>query len=225
MRLLLVEDSARLAELLRERVHEAGWRLDHVASIADAEEAVRGTEHDLLLLDLGLPDGDGLDLIRRLRRSGVTTPILILTARGSVDERIAGLDAGADDYLVKPFNHGEFLARCRAMLRRTPQAAAPVLAVGGLSYDPATARFGTAAEEIHLPPRERALAEVLMREAGRVVPKRKLEATLSEYGEELSTNALELAVSRLRKRLDGIDTGIAIETIRGVGYMLRSLSP
>ncbi len=138
MRLLLVEDSPRLSELLTERVHEAGWRLDCVGTIAEAAEAVRTGLHDLLLVDLGLPDGDGLDFIRALRRSGTTTPILALTARGSVEDRIAGLDAGADDYLVKPFNHGEFLARCRAMLRRAPQAAAPVLEAGRLAYDPRT---------------------------------------------------------------------------------------
>lgn len=225
MRLLLVEDSPRLIELLTERVHEAGWRLDAVSSIAEAEAAVRIGEHDLLLVDLGLPDGDGLDFIRAVRRSGGAMPILVLTARGSVEERIAGLDAGADDYLVKPFNHGEFLARCRAMLRRAPQAVQPVLSAGGLEYDPSTARLSVAGEEIHVPPRERALAEVLLRDAGRVVQKRRLEAALSEYGEELSSNGVELAVSRLRKRLEGLSTGVAIETVRGVGYLLRATAP
>ena len=221
MRLLLVEDSHRLTELLAERVHEAGWRLDCVQTVRDAEEAIRSGDYDLFLIDLGLPDGDGLELIRSIRLSGVETPVLVLTARGSVEERIAGLDAGADDYLIKPFNHGEFLARCRAMLRRSPQSVPPVLKVGQLSYDPATARFGTDTEEIPLPPRERAVAEILLREGGRVVPKRKLEAALSEFGEQLSTNALELAVSRLRKKLEKAETGASIETVRGIGYLLR----
>jgi two-component system, OmpR family, response regulator len=221
MRLLLVEDSPRLIELLGEAVREAGWRLDAVSTIADAEAAIAGNEHDLILLDLGLPDGDGLDLVRAMRRAGRTTPVLIMTARGTVDERIAGLDAGADDYLVKPFHHKEFLARCRAMLRRNVATAQPVLTVGNLSYDPATAVLACEGEAIALPPRERALSELLIREAGRVVPKRKLETALSEFGEELSSNALELAVSRLRKKLDALDTGTEIATIRGIGYILR----
>ncbi len=221
MRLLLVEDNPRLIELLSERVHEAGWRIDSLSSIADAEEAVRSDDYDLILVDLGLPDGDGLDLVRSIRASGNAAPIVILTARGTIEERIAGRDAGADDYLVKPFNHGEFLARCRAMLRRAPQALQPVLTAGQLSFDPATASLRCADAEIALSPRERALAELLLRDTGRVVSKRRLEIALSEFGTELSANALELAVSRLRKRLEPLSTGIVIETVRGIGYLLR----
>ncbi|SON56237.1 Transcriptional regulatory protein CusR [Hartmannibacter diazotrophicus] len=222
MRMLLVEDSPRLNELLTERIHDAGWRLDTVSTLAEAQEAALSDLHDLILVDLGLPDGDGLDLIKTLRRSGRTVPIIIVTARGSIEERIAGLDAGADDYLVKPFHHDEFLARCRAMLRRVPQALQPKLEVGQLIYDPALARVTASGAEVALAPRERAVIEILMRDAERVVPKRKLETALSEYGEELSTNALELAVSRLRRRLDGLETGVALETVRGVGYLLRA---
>ena len=164
MRLLLVEDSPRLKELLSDRIREAGWRVDCVSTCAEAEEAARSASHDLLLIDLGLPDGDGLDLIRGIRRSGNTVPVLVLTARAAIDERIQGLDAGADDYLVKPFNHGEFLARCRAMLRRAPTALQPVLTAGALAYDPATASLTVAGEELHIAPRERALVELLLRE-------------------------------------------------------------
>ena len=120
MRLLLIEDSARLRELLTEAIHGAGWRVDALATADAAREAIAVAEYDLLLVDLGLPDGDGLVLIREFRRKGVKTPILVLTARSTIDERISGLDAGADDYLIKPFNTGEFLARCRALLRRAP---------------------------------------------------------------------------------------------------------
>ncbi len=121
MRLLLVEDSPRLTELINETMHDAGWRLDGVSTLRDAEAAIAAREHDLVLLDLGLPDGDGLQLLQWIRREHVGLPVLIITARGSVDERIAGLDAGADDYLVKPFHHRELLSRCRAMLRRNPK--------------------------------------------------------------------------------------------------------
>jgi DNA-binding response OmpR family regulator len=225
MRLLLVEDTPRLRSLLTDAVHGAGWRIDAVATIAEAEEAIATTEYDLLLVDLGLPDGDGLDLIRATRRTRNVTPILILTARGAIDERIAGLDAGADDYLVKPFNHGEFLARCRALLRRSPNTSTPALMAGQLTFDVASRAVMCGEDELALAPRERAVLEILMRDAGHVVNKRKLEHALSEFGEELSSNALETAVSRLRKKLDGATTGVSLETIRGVGYLLRDKTP
>lgn len=155
MRLLLVEDSPRLIELVGETMREAGWRLDAVATMREAEAAIAEREHDLVLLDLGLPDGDGLDLLRWIRRSHAGLPVLIITARGSVDERIQGLDAGADDYLVKPFNHRELLSRCRAMLRRNPQAIQPVLEAGALRFDPATAELSCDGDIVPLPPRRR----------------------------------------------------------------------
>ncbi|MEF2072988.1 response regulator transcription factor [Consotaella aegiceratis] len=223
MRLLLVEDSARLMELLTETVRQTGWRIDGVSNLADARAALAGDEHNILALDLGLPDGSGLDLLRELRSAGNTIPILIITAADAVDARIAGLDAGADDYLTKPFHHREFLARCRAIARRGSSGASPVLTAGNLRYDPATAVLSCRGEPIALAPRERQLAELLMREADRVVPKRKLEHALSEYGDILSTNALELAMSRLRKKIEQVPAGVAIETVRGIGYLLRTL--
>ncbi|WP_298426020.1 response regulator transcription factor [Rhodoblastus sp.] len=223
MRLLLIEDMPRLRDLLIESVHSAGWRIDAFATIAEAEEAVATTPYDLLLIDLGLPDGDGLDLVRAIRRQGRRTPILVMTARAAIDERIAGLDAGADDYLVKPFNHGEFLARCRALLRRSPETAPPLLTAGGLVFDPATGVLTCRGVETPLTPRERAIVEILMREVGRAVPKRKLEHALSEFGDDISTNAVELAVSRLRKKLTGIEPGASLETIRGLGYLLSEM--
>jgi DNA-binding response OmpR family regulator len=225
MRLLLVEDSHRLRELLTEAVHEAGWRIDALATAEEARAVVADAPYDLLLVDLGLPDADGLDLIRQFRRSGVKTPILILTARSTIEERILGLDAGADDYLVKPFNTRELLARCRALLRRAPHTKTPVLSVARLSLDVASGLATSANVDLGLAPRERTLLEIFMREAGRVVPKRKLEHALSEFGDEISGNAVELAVSRLRKKLEPHDNGVALETIRGVGYLLRELKP
>jgi DNA-binding response OmpR family regulator len=223
MRLLLIEDTARLRELLVESVHAAGWRIDAFGTVAEGEEAIATTHYELLLIDLGLPDGDGLDLIRALRRAGLRTPILALTARSAIDERIAGLDAGADDYLIKPFNHGEFLARCRALLRRSPDTAPPVLQTGRLLFDPAAGALTCAGKEVPLTPRERAIMEIMMRDLGRTVQKRKLEYALSEFGDDISTNAVELAISRLRKKLGGYESGVALETIRGLGYLLREL--
>ena len=221
MRLLLVEDSSRLRELLTEAVHGAGWRIDAVGAIEEARDAVAVAPYDLFLIDLGLPDGDGLDFIGALRRSGVKTPVLAITARGAIDERIAGLDAGADDYLVKPFNTGELLARCRALMRRAPDATPPTLTAARLTLDVASGLCACGNVDLGLAPRERMVLEILMRDVGRVVQKRKLEHALSEFGDELSSNAVELAVSRLRKKLEPHDSGVALETIRGVGYMLR----
>jgi DNA-binding response OmpR family regulator len=225
MRLLLVEDTPRLRELLVEAVHAAGWRIDAVGTVDEAYEAVATSPYDLLLIDLGLPDGDGLDFIRASRRNNLKAPVLVLTARGAIDDRIAGLDAGADDYLVKPFNHREFLARCRALLRRSPETLAPTLCAAQLSLDTATGIALCGNVDLGLAPRERTVLEMLMREAGRVVQKRKLEHALSEFGDELSSNAVETAVSRLRKKLEKHETGAALETIRGVGYLLREVNP
>ncbi|WP_374547736.1 response regulator [Rhodoblastus sp.] len=223
MRLLLIEDTARLRDLLAESVHDAGWRIDSFGTLADGDAAIATTAYDLLLIDLGLPDGDGLDFIRALRRNGLRTPILALTARAAIDERIAGLDAGADDYLVKPFNHREFLARCRALLRRAAETAAPHLTAGRLAFDPATGLLACADQDVPLTRRERAIMEILMREVGRAVQKRRIEHALSEFGDDISTNAVELVISRLRRKLGSYPSGAALETIRGLGYLLREL--
>lgn len=220
MRLLLVEDNPRLVELLTERIRDAYWQVDALGNAAEAAEAIRSGVHDLVLVDLGLPDGNGLDLIRRMRQEGCTLPILIITARGAVEDRIKGLDAGADDYLVKPFNHGEFLARCRALIRRRSSGDLPDLSVGDLTYRPADKTLHIGNELIQLSPRETGIVELLVQEAGRVVAKRKLEITLSEYDKDMSSNALEQAISRLRKKIEVASQQVRIETIRGLGYML-----
>ncbi|MFT0858583.1 response regulator transcription factor [Ancylobacter sp. G4_0304] len=225
MRLLLVEDSARLRELVSETIREAGWRIDTVGSALEAQSVLYVDAYDLILLDLGLPDGDGLDVLRALRRQRNATPVLVLTARGAIDERIAGLDAGADDYLTKPFNNGELLARIRALLRRAPVVLAPVLEAGQLRFDPARHEVSCYGEVLPLTPRERSVLEILMRDLGSVTPKRVLERKLSDLDGDISVNAIDLQLSRLRKKLAACPAGVAIETVRGVGYLLRETGP
>jgi DNA-binding response OmpR family regulator len=221
MRLLLVEDSPRLIELLMECVSVAGWSIDSVSSLSDAEVVVKSGDYNLLVCDLGLPDGDGIELIKSVRLAGIEIPILVISARNSIEDRILGLDAGADDYLAKPFNHNEFLARCRAMLRRAPNSIPPTVTAGNMSYEFATCSLRCGSLEVSLSPRERSFIELLMRDIGRVVAKRKLETALSALDANVSANAIELIASRLRKRLSGLDTSISIETVRGIGYMMR----
>jgi DNA-binding response OmpR family regulator len=223
MRLLLVEDSARLRDLLAERIRGVGWGLDMVATVAEGASASQAITYDLVLIDLGLPDGDGKSLIRTLRAAGSTVPILVLTARGSIDERVEALDCGADNYLIKPFNHIELLARCRALLRRSGPHRAERIEVGRLDFDPASGAVRVAGAIVPVSPRERSLLELLLRHADRVVPKERIETAMSAFGEEISTNAVELAVSRLRRRLEPFDPGILIETVRGAGYLLREV--
>ncbi len=223
MRILLIEDSSRLRELLCEAIHDAGWKIDAFALAQEGRLALQEADYDLLLLDLGLPDEDGIAFLKSLRAARVQMPVLVLTARGAVDERIAGLDAGADDYLVKPFHNGELIARIRALTRRAPSTVMPVLEFAALQYDLASRQVICAGDEIALAPSEKGLLELLMRNGGQVVPKPKIEHAFSEFGDERSSNAVELAVSRLRKKLEGHPTQVLIETVRGVGYMMREV--
>lgn len=227
MRILLVEDNARLRELVSEAIHEAGWRIDALATAEEGRLALASTSYDLLLLDLGLPDEDGLSLLKSLRIQKFQLPVLILTARGAIDERIAGLDAGADDYLAKPFNNGELIARVRALMRRAPSTVMPILEFASLEFELASRQVRCNNREVALMPSEKTLLELLMRDGGKVVSKRRIENAVSEYGDERSANAnaIELAVSRLRKKLEAQPAGVKIETVRGVGYMLREISP
>jgi len=223
MRILLIEDSVRLRELLCEAIRDAGWKIDAFETAQEGRLALDGAEYDLLLLDLGLPDEDGLNVLKALRGTKIKMPVLVLTARGAIDERIAGLDAGADDYLTKPFHNGELIARIRALMRRAPITSMPTLEFAALQLDVASQGVTCAGAEIALPPSEKGLLELLMRNGGKVVAKSKIEHAFSEFGDERSSNAVELAVSRLRKKLEGHPTRTSIETVRGVGYMMREL--
>lgn len=222
MRILLIEDNDRLRELTSQALRGAGWLVDAFGLGEDGLEAQRQIPYDAMVLDLGLPDIDGVQILRDLRARSVQMPVLVLTARGAVDERIDGLDAGADDYLTKPFNNGELLARIRALLRRSPQAIMPELEAGNLVLPLSGEAIRCGTRTIELAPRERGLLEMLMRNCDTVVPKRRIEHAFSEFGDEHSANAVELSMSRLRKKLEELEPGFSIETIRGVGYLLRT---
>lgn len=220
MRLLLIEDNARLAELIREGLTRQGFAVDWCDTIHNVEHVQRIIDYDLLLLDLGLPDGDGLDLVRAMRRRLDTTPILILTARGGLDDRVTGLDAGADDYLCKPFQIPELASRCRALLRRPGLALGTVLGAGNVLLNSAERTLLVDKKSVEATPREVDLLEHLLRNVGRVVAKSALENALYSFRDEVTPNALEASVSRLRKRLGAASADVQIRTVHGVGYAL-----
>ncbi len=220
MRLLLVEDNPRLAGLIRDGLQGQGFAVDWCGTIAGAETALQINVYDLLLLDLGLPDGDGLELLRTIRRGKDTTPILILTARGGLDDRVSGLDAGADDYLVKPFQIPELAARCRALMRRPGAVLGTILACGNVGLNTADRSVTVDARPVETPPREVDLLEHLLRRSGHVVAKAALENSLYAMDAEVTPNALEAVVSRLRKRLAAAHADVTIRTVHGVGYSL-----
>lgn len=220
MRLLLVEDNPQLAQLVQDGLTRQGFVIDRCGSLKDAMTARAAASHDLILLDLGLPDGDGMGLVRELRKANDSTPILILTARGGLNDRLIGLDGGADDYLVKPFEIAELAARCRALLRRPGASLGVVLNLGNVALDTTTRTVTVKEQRIEVPPREVALLEQLLRRSEQVVRRNQLEESLYSFGEEVTPNALESAVSRLRKRLTAADANVLVRTAHGIGYAL-----
>ena len=220
MRLLLVEDNERLRALTQAALARAGFPADGFATAADAEAALRSVAYSVMILDLGLPDEDGLALLRRLRVSGDALPVLILTARGGIDERVRGLDAGADDYLVKPFANEELVARIRVLLRRPGSLLSDTLELGTLSLDTASRQVTIGDHVQFLSPREVAVLEILLRRSGRVVAKKLVEDFLFGLSGDVGSNAVEVYVHRLRKQLSEAQADVAIHTIRGVGYMI-----
>jgi DNA-binding response OmpR family regulator len=220
MRLLLVEDNPQLAELVQEGLTRQGFAIDRCGSLKEAMAARAAASYDLILLDLGLPDGDGMRLVRELRLSNDSTPILILTARGGLNDRLIGLDGGADDYLVKPFEIAELAARCRALLRRPGSSLGVVLQLGNVALDTTTRSVTVNEQRIEVPPREVALLEQLLRKAEQVVRRNQLEESLYSFGEDVTPNALESAVSRLRKRLTAAEANVVVRTAHGIGYAI-----
>jgi two-component system OmpR family response regulator len=219
MRILVAEDDAILADGLQRSLRQSGYAVDWVASGPDADTALDANEFDLLILDIGLPKKSGLEVLKRLRARDSRLPVLILTALVGVNDRVRGLDAGADDYLAKPFDLAELEARVRALTRRGMAGGAPLIRHGALSYDQVGRVARLNGEPIDLSAREVSLLEIFLRRAGRLVSKDQLVSHLCEWGDEVSANAIEVYVHRLRKKLE--PGGVRIVTVRGLGYSLE----
>jgi len=221
MRVLVVEDEPKMAALLRRGLGEEGLVTDVATTGAEALWAATETPYELVVLDVMLPDADGFEVCRRLREAHVWAPVLMLTARDAVEDRVAGLDAGADDYLVKPFSFEELLARARALTRRAPEPRPVHLEVGDLRLDPAGKRAWRGEREVALSPLEFALLEALMRSAGRVVTRQRLLAVGWDDAYETRSNVLDAAVTALRAKVDRPFGRHDVTTVRGVGYRLE----
>jgi len=220
MRLLIIEDEARLSEILRSKLGDAGFTVDTAGSAADAKAALELINYDAAILDLGLPDGDGLTVLATVRRLGKTLPILILTARDAVEDRVAGLNAGADDYLTKPFAMTELIARIKALLRRPGGVLGITLDAGNVRLDTVGRELAIAGRPVRVSRRELAILEQMMRRFGRIVPKAVLEEKLYGIDEEPDSNTIPVHVHHLRRQLQTANANLAIHTIRGVGYIL-----
>ncbi len=220
MKILLVEDDPTLGDAVMRAIRQAGFAVDWTRDGVQADNALADYAYDAVLLDLGLPRREGLDVLRRLRKRGATLPVMILTARDSVEERVRGLDAGADDYLLKPFALDEMLARLRALLRRAHGVVDTEIRVGRLCFDSVKrqARIGDA--PLSLSAREIEVLEILLSHAGRVTAKEAIADRLTGWDEEVGENAVEVYIHRLRRKLEGSDA--VIRTLRGLGYLLEA---
>jgi DNA-binding response OmpR family regulator len=220
VRVLVIEDEVRIIEIVQEALSRSGFVVDSVRRCAEAREALSLTAYDAAVLDLGLPDDDGLTLLADLQSSGNRVPVLVLTARDRVEDRVSGLDAGADDYLVKPFATAEVVARVKALLRRPGAALGVTLQAGNVLFDTIGRDVCVGAAALLLPRREAAILAHLMRRLGRVVPKTVLEDRLYGYDDELESNAIPVHVHHLRRKLEAAGATAEIHTVRGVGYLL-----
>lgn len=223
MRLLLVEDDVMVASGMKLGLTDAGYTVDWVGSGERAEQALERDSFDLAIVDIGLPGLNGLELTQRLRGRGLTMPVLILTARDALHDRVQGLDLGADDYMLKPFELPELLARLRALLRRSQAATSAVLGLGPLEMDTAQRRVSLSGQPMELGPREWTVLEYLLLQAPKPAAKDKLLAALTGWDKEITPNAIEVYVSRLRAKLE--PAGVALRSIRGFGYRLELMAP
>lgn len=220
MRLLIVEDSIELVSMLRRRLDAVGFSVDHAGNAEDALLMLEVGHYAAVVLDIGLPDGDGRSVARTMRDRDDTTPVILLTARSSIADRVAGLAAGGDDYLVKPFAPEELVARIQALLRRSGMTIDREISCGNIIYEPATRDVSIAGAPTILSARELGVLEALIQRQERVVGKNQLEAQLFGMGDELGSNAIEVYIHRLRRRLNDAGATAQVVTIRGVGYML-----
>jgi two-component system OmpR family response regulator len=222
MRILIAEDDQVLADGLLRSLRGAGYAVDQVSSGSEADAAVTAHEFDLVILDLGLPKMHGFEVLKKLRGRGKATPVLILTAADSIEQRVKGLDLGADDYMAKPFSLQELEARVRALMRRSLGTASSLLKHGPLTFD-ATGRVAYLNDQmIDLSARELSLLEVLLQRSGRLVSKDQLVERLCEWGDEVSNNAIEVYIHRLRKKIE--QGPVRIATVRGLGYCLEKIA-
>ena len=224
MRILLVEDNARLSALIGDALKANGFAIDTAALAADAETALASTSYDAIVLDLGLPDADGMTVLTTARRRGLTAPVLILTARDGAQDTIDGLNGGADDYMHKPFAMDELVARLRALLRRPSQMLDAVIREGNMALDCAQRSVRIDGERVDLSRREFGALELLLRRNGRVVTKADMEKSFYGQGEEVASNAVEVLIHRVRKKLTAAGADAEIHTLRGIGYLLTNRS-
>jgi DNA-binding response OmpR family regulator len=220
LRLLIIEDESRLAELIKTQLGSAGFAVDLVCDVAEGTAALELINYDAAVLDLGLPDGDGMGVLRAARRMGREIPIMILTARDAIEARVAGLNAGADDYLTKPFAMSELIARIQALLRRPGGVLGITLEAGNLRLDTVGRELGVRGMPVRLARQELAILEQMMRRLGRIVPKAVLEEKLYGIDEEPDSNTIPVHVHHLRRHLQDAGASHSIHTVRGVGYIL-----
>jgi two-component system response regulator PhoP len=225
MRVLIVEDEAKLARNLAQALKETtSYAIDISTDGEDGRHQALSNPYDLIVLDLMLPKVSGLDLLKSLRRQGSRVPVLILTARDTTEDIIQGLDCGSDDYMTKPFEIGEFLARCRALVRRTYDRPDPIVRVGALAVDMSSRIVALEGQPISLRPMEYRLLEYLVLRAGQIVSKTEILEHLYDFNAETFSNVIEVHISALRRKLDTGSRGVQIQTIRGLGYVIREAS-
>ena len=221
MRLLVIEDEQKVANFIKQGLEEEGYAVDHAADGASGLQMALEGLHDVIVLDVMLPKLDGLSVLQQLRQETITTPVLLLTVRATIEDKVLGLDAGADDYLTKPFAFEEFVARVRALLRRRAETAPPILQVADLALDPARRVVSRGEKKIELTPREFTLLDYFMRNPGRVLTRTMIANRVWDYTFDSTTNVIDVYVNYLRKKIDtGHDTKL-LHTVRGVGYVMK----
>ena len=221
MRLLVIEDEQKVANFIRQGLEEEGYAVDHAADGASGLQIGLEGLHDVIVLDVMLPRLDGLSVLQQLRQANVATPVLLLTVRATIEDKVLGLDAGADDYLTKPFAFEEFVARVRALLRRRAETTPPILQVADLALDPARRVVSRGGRKIDLTPREFALLDYFMRNPDRVLTRTMIANRVWDYTFDTTTNVIDVYVNYLRKKLDSGHDSKLIHTVRGVGYVMK----